>query len=158
MYFCKSLEHNVFCVVSCWCWCNVIVSITITQCSLCCVKKSCVKIYFWIFHLALRPGTAQMIIIFIKVQFNWITGESASWNRTSLNKKYVLYAHEHCWHFESSVCPRNWWNFPLAQLRQPFAVATPASGLNFSCLHRVHDAIPALVCLSLYVPGGHATQ
>ena len=37
--------------------------ITRSQCSLCCVRKPSVKIYFWIYHLCSRPGTAQMRII-----------------------------------------------------------------------------------------------
>ena len=49
MYLCKSLDQNVV---------------------LCCVRKSCVKIYFWIYHLASRPGTAQMIIILRHTQKN----------------------------------------------------------------------------------------
>ena len=41
-YFCKSLEQNVVYA---------------------CVRKRCVKICFWIYHLASRPGTAEMRII-----------------------------------------------------------------------------------------------
>jgi len=42
MYFCKSLEHNVVCVVS---------------------EKAASENIFGFHHLASRPGTAQMIII-----------------------------------------------------------------------------------------------
>ena len=59
----KSLDNNVVFVVSHCCDAMYLCKITRSQCSLCCVRKPSVKIYFLIYHLGSRPGTAQMRII-----------------------------------------------------------------------------------------------